>query len=436
MSQISVLKLSQIDKNNLSAEFYHPAKLAALKKLQKFKNKVSDKFVPAKKIINSVDDEKTVNLDNIHNGFIDDYSFEESKSSKKILKENDVVISKLRPYLKEIAFVTGDFGGAHCSTELIILREKIKEGISKFGLFPFLFTKEVQTILFWSQKGTNHPRFDEDVLLDLGTPDFSNGTLKKLKSMILESCVNYAQSKQKYKEAENLIIKNIGFNRKSLDNRLKFIINFLDMKTNDRFDASFYRPEYSDLIKFISTKGYVSIEDVKQFNKRGAQPQYSFEGEIKVVTSKHLGSDFVDFDNLEKTTVEDYENQKRSRVKKFDVLIYTTGAYVGRTNCFFEDGKILASNHVNILRVKGINPVYLAVFLNSQLGQMQVQKYVSGSAQAELYPKHIEKFVVWDAPKELQNKVAEKATDAYILRKKALELLERAKNEVESLMAK
>lgn len=91
------------------------------------------------------------------------------RSSKKKLRTNDVVISRLRSYLKQIAVVRcngpDEIVG---SSEFIVLRSKGQ--LEPETLLAYLRSEPVQTVLRWSQDGTNHPRFDEATLLSLPVP--------------------------------------------------------------------------------------------------------------------------------------------------------------------------------------------------------------------------------------------------------------------------
>jgi type I restriction enzyme, S subunit len=92
-------------------------------------------------------------------------------SSKKQFKPGDVVVSRLRSYLREIAVVRTT-NGVPCvgSSEFIVLRPTGK-GLSAETILVYLRCPLVQTILKWSQDGSNHPRFDEDDLMALPVPD-------------------------------------------------------------------------------------------------------------------------------------------------------------------------------------------------------------------------------------------------------------------------
>ena len=168
---------------------------------------------------------------------------------------------------------------------------------------------------------------------------------------------------------------------------------------------------------------------------RGAQPSYGEGGNVVVVNSQHLGRYLVNVEGCERTDERDYGDSPKAHLRKDDVLIYATGAYVGRTNIWLESMKAMASNHVTIVRPKkDCDPRYLAVYLNSPLGMLQADCWATGSAQRELYPDEIAKFTVYLPSPSFQQKIADLVTAAYEARAKAKKLLEDAKRKVEDLI--
>jgi restriction endonuclease S subunit len=205
-----------------------------------------------------------------------------------------------------------------------------------------------------------------------------------------------------------------------------------------RFDAQHFRPEYETLFgsmrKAVGKDNVRPLRELVTFNQRGEQPIYT-DGPVAVVNSQHLGPQHVAFDEVEHTSQVIYDSDRRSRLSSGDVLVYATGAYVGRTNVFLEDDAAVASNHVNILRVRPeYDSAYIALVLNSQVGAMQTAKHSTGSTQAELYPVNLARFWIPLLPRPQQEAIGDKVRESYAALKQSKALLEQAKRRVEELI--
>ena len=101
-------------------------------------------------------------------------SAREIRSAKKLVEQGCVLISRLRPYLRQVAYVDGEVPGwgadvpMYCSTEFFVLRSVNGQPIS--FVVPFLLSAPVQTVLAASQEGGHHPRFNQNTLLQLPIP--------------------------------------------------------------------------------------------------------------------------------------------------------------------------------------------------------------------------------------------------------------------------
>lgn len=96
-------------------------------------------------------------------------------SAKRLLAPGDVIISRLRPYLRQVAYVDAGLfelarGGnaVVASTEFYVLRAR--DGRDLAGLVPFLLSAPVQRALAAGQEGGHHPRFARELLLELPMP--------------------------------------------------------------------------------------------------------------------------------------------------------------------------------------------------------------------------------------------------------------------------
>lgn len=92
-------------------------------------------------------------------------------SAKKVARDGDVIVSRLRPYLRQVTFIppgTCDLLGVdqlYCSTEFFILRPR-EEGRNIAGLVAWLLSEPIQEMLSAAATGGHHPRIGADLLLN------------------------------------------------------------------------------------------------------------------------------------------------------------------------------------------------------------------------------------------------------------------------------
>lgn len=115
-----------------------------------------------------------------HEGFImtnkQSMRISEIGSTKKVVQPSDVIISRLRPYLRQIALIDQGLvesmpkGTAiACSTEFYVLRSKTARSIA--FLIPILLSGAAQELLCAAQEGGHHPRFNLTALETIAIPD-------------------------------------------------------------------------------------------------------------------------------------------------------------------------------------------------------------------------------------------------------------------------
>jgi len=221
--------------------------------------------------------------------------------------------------------------------------------------------------------------------------------------------------------------------------QLGYSTRFRDVAFAHRWDSQHYRPEFAALfdvmVAALGTDQVRPLWQIVTFNQRGKQPVYVEGGPVAVVNSQHIGPQHIRFDELASTSQAIYDDDERSRLTKNDVVVYATGAYVGRTNIWLEDMPAVASNHVNILRVKPeYDPAYVALVLNSKVGAMQTEKHGTGSTQVELYPANLAKFLIPILDPKKQREIGDKVRQSYDALKQSKTLLEQAKRRVEELI--
>lgn len=97
----------------------------------------------------------------------------EAKSAKKATVAGDLVVSRLRPYLRQIALVHEaalEGRSLGLSTEFYVLAPRTK-GESLAFLLPFLLGPHAQAVLAAAQEGGHHPRVPRSSLFALRVPE-------------------------------------------------------------------------------------------------------------------------------------------------------------------------------------------------------------------------------------------------------------------------
>ncbi len=179
---IATRQYSEVAKaGRIDAEYFHPQKAYIQKLLDKLPGKsIEDYFRPVREIYNPPNEDTGKSILNFDltdalRYFVDEIGpltpESEIGSIKKRIVQGDVIVSRLRSYLKEIALVeVPQEVEAVCSSEFVVLRPQSDE-VCPEVLAVYLRSEPVQIILKWSQDGSNHPRFQEEELLAIKLPD-------------------------------------------------------------------------------------------------------------------------------------------------------------------------------------------------------------------------------------------------------------------------
>jgi restriction endonuclease S subunit len=256
---------------------------------------------------------------------------------------------------------------------------------------------------------------------------------EKIKNIVLYCDKIKSDSLSCIEQAINILLSELGLTNWKPKHQLSFVRNFSEVEEDWRMDAEYYQPKYDELIEIISSSSAYSktIAEIQTYNARGVQPEYDENGKLDVIASRHILENGLDYDSFERTDSANWNLQKKARVYKGDILTYTTGANIGRTAHYAIDKPALASNHVNILRIKDERPEYVAFVMNSMIGRLQTDRLSAGSAQAELYPKDIENYVIPFIAEQAQQNIISLLEESRILKEQSKHLLDCAKRAVE-----
>jgi type I restriction enzyme M protein len=341
-------------------------------------------------------------IQNLKNGVVDEGTLAfipevvHQQEIKTALRRGDIVLSKTA--YPAASLVTVD----RCNTS----QDTIATTLSDFGssnyqpeaVVAYLNSSAGKQLLWRQFQGNVQLHLSLDDGRKVPVPRFSPALQKRI-SESFQLAQKARESASKSRESAEALLSNLL----KLDcwvapEPLSYVRSSGEAFASGRLDAQHFQPRFQALTEFIDATGQSArLADWLSENQRGRQPEYAEKG-LPVVNSKHVlrGDVRLDDDNRNASFGDD-----DLLIHQGDVLMNGTGVgTIGRCAPYLHAEAAIPDNHVTVLRPKkGLDAVYLSVFLNSMAGQWQVEQRLRGSSgQIELYPNDIGQFRVWVAP--------------------------------------
>jgi type I restriction enzyme M protein len=259
-----------------------------------------------------------------------------------------------------------------------------------------------------------------------------------IKKLVKTAHSSQSTSSNFYQQAEDLLLSELGLKDWQSTEKSFAIKSFSEsFLSSDRLDAEYYQPKFDQLIERLKEKVELTpLRDLLTLNQKGRQPDYIEEdgnsaGCLPVINSKYVRTGDVILSDNRYASFPEYD--RPLIIKKNDVLFNGTGVgTVGRCATYFHEQEALPDTEVAVMRSDILDPVYLSIYINSIAGQFQVQKHLQGSSGIiRVYPSDTNQFLVWNAPKAIQQEIRSKVETSHQKRERSKQLLEIAKIGVE-----
>ena len=114
---------------------------------------------------------------------------------------------------------------------------------------------------------------------------------------------------------------------------LTYSVKFSDALKVKRLDAKYFSPHFIEFHETV-VKRAQRVRTISEFsvkNTRGVQPKYVENGKVEVINSANILEDYLDYESFESADISLWEKNKKARIQDGDILMYTTGAKIGRT---------------------------------------------------------------------------------------------------------
>jgi len=450
MITYSIIQKSKLKSGHrLDAEYYQPEYLAVEQKLDLRKtvtiNDISESVVNfgAYSLCNYIVWRESgvpyLNVENIKDGyidlegvkFIDDEINEILKKSK--VKEGQVVIT--------MAGTIGNSAVAHkippkINSNQATAKITLKEGFSPYYIAAFLNS-------YYGRKQTEReivssvqPNIFLWQIKNFKVPIIQKYKEKEIEDTYIIGLDTFEKSKVFYSQAEDLLLEELGLKDFKPTEELSYIVNLSEVKSAHRADAEYFHPKYEKIIQKIKMQNLKVLGDLVSL-KKGFEPgseEYQNEGKLFIRVSNISKHGLIDKDQK---YLSDglYQKLKKDFEPRPGEILLTKDANPGIAYVLKESLEgIIAGGVIRLKPKEDIEAEYLALCINSIIGQMQIDRDAGGSVIVHWKPEQIRKLQVPILPKSTQNKIADLVIQSHQARKKAKELLDKAKREVEELI--
>ncbi len=361
---------------------------------------------------------------------------EEPDRAHHILKENDVVVSTVRPNRNAVALISKN--GIIGSSGLTVLRAK---NIEPEYLFAFCKTNYFIKRLLRANKATMYPAVSNKDVLE--TPLFipSKAFRETIKQNIQKAVSYITKSKDIFEEAQSLLLSELGLTDWKPKHQLAFIKKCSDVEREGRMDAEYFQPKYEEIIQKIKNYkgGWSSLEKLGNFSNGSFIPEkyYSKSGKKFYIRIKELSLNAP----LKKEKMifikDSFKTDKETTVKENDFVFSIIGS-VGKVNLITQDfaGSYLSNNTSKYTLNQTVFSFYFELLLRNFLVQEQIKQRLTQTVQEKISNDDLGKTIVPILPRRTQNQIHQKISKSFNLHEKSKKLLEDCKKTVETAIEK
>lgn len=438
--QISTIKFSQIE-DRIDAEYYKPEFLEVAQSLSKSENiKFLSDIVNV--VVNGVEfrtyfpnGKPYLRVSDIGEVFMDlsdvKYIPDEFKFNKNIeLLERDILTSRSGTLgISAIAPKAGSIISSH------LIRISPKKEINPYYLVIFLNSKYGRLQILQKNNGAVVPEMNQPSLKSIKVFIPPQSFQQKIEKMVKEAEEKRKLADEKYKEAEEILNKELGLEDLDLSIQKTFEAKFSEAE--DRFDPEYYQPKYKRIISKLKKQKTKPLSEIVKIRKgiEVGYEAYTNKGKpfIRVQDYNEKGISVSPNTNFIRDYL--YEELKKNHKPLPGEIIYSKDGTVGRAFVVPKDNyEFIVSGGILILTPRNINNYYLALVLNSPIVKSQAIRESIGAVIQHLSIDDVRKLKIPVLPKQVQQKIASLIQKSFNLHKEAIKLIEQAKKEVEKII--
>ena len=373
-------------------------------------------------------------MDNI--GFVDNSDWE--RYPKGRIEKGELLI-EVKGKAEKVAIVYDDIP-EKILVSGSLFKLKVNNKILREYLLAFLLCKYGSMFKDRSKTNLLISYISKPDLYNIPIPSVSNKFQNEISKLIKQSHIVLKESKILYKEAEELLLKELDLLNFAPSDENISIKSFKDsfMQTG-RLDSEYYQAKYDELIDHIKKANFDKLDNIVNIKKSIEPGSEAYQDSgipfIRVSNVTKFGISDTDI-YLSRNILKEEELQKLYPTK--DTILLSKDGTVGIAYKIKNETEMITSGALLHLSIKkdDVLPEYLTLVLNSLIVQLQAQRDAGGSIIQHWKPSEIQEVLIPIIDISIQNQIEEKIKKSFLLKEESKQLLDLAKKAVEIAIEK
>ena len=371
---------------------------------------------------------------------IDKFADISGKEIKKFkLKTNDVLFNRTNS--QEFVGRTGIFKkfsdeDVVFASYLVRVRTNYDEVLPEY-LTTFLNTKYgIQDVKRRARISINQSNVNAEELKRVEIPILSKQLQETVKRSFDTAFELLNKAEAYYRDAEQILLAELGLVNWKPKHRLSFIKNFSDTQASERIDAEYFQPMYEEVVERIRQykNGHKSLSEIVKVEDNNFQPKddviYRYI-ELANISANGNINGFIEALGKELPT------RARRKVNAGDVIVSTIEGSLSSIALITDDlDNTLCSTGFFVINSEKINSEALFVLLKSLVGQLQLKKGCSGTILTAISDNAFNRIILPELSSGIQEDIKKKISEMYNSKVLSKRLLSIAKRGVEMAIEK
>jgi len=445
MAVYSIILKSQLEgAKRLDAEYYQPEFLDVSGKISKLKptklNEILDDiryglYVEPDYQETGVNFIRALNLvETGIGGKILKIKNSEIPSNEYLLKQGDILIVRSGANTGNVGLVEKNLENSTFGSYTICLRTT---KLNPYFLYIFLNSRFGKLQTQKLQTGMAQPNLNIPNIEEIKIPlSIEKTKQREIEKIVLNSFSELENSKSFYSQAEEILLKELGLADYESEESLCGVVNFSEIKKNKRMDAEFFTSGWQALerkIKNTATKKLGELAEITKGIEPGAE-EYKETGKQFIRVSS-LSKEGINLNDQKLLDDKLYQELKKDYQPEIGEILLTKDATPGIAYVLKENLEAIVAGGILRLKLKEkIEAEYLALILNSLVGQEQAERDAGGSIIKHWKPEQIKNVLIPIISNDKQKIISDLVKKSFDARKKSKELLDEAKRKVEEII--